>query len=399
MPSSYIIDPVGGVVFGNEVSPIASPADPAAFKTLLIDPPDGQSSFVERLSDGRDSNRIITQQEVDLLQKVMDEGPESWEVIKDDGKVSAHRYKNRSLFKGCLFGTLQAHLPNVSKELVAHAMMGLTEGCERGKWDHQVFGFKVYPAPGGNQAIYYKMAAPPFSTRDFICLHVLCRRKEGGGILTYMRSTVDALAPTSRDKVRARAYCIASEITDDPAGGTRFKTTTVLDPAIPFLPAWVINMFIPMEFAKWVDSLEKHCTSLMKAGVLPASVPSAAAFLPRLVASDPAAVLPVAASREDAQIEALTSPPAATISVAAGVEAPAGASVSVAAADAAADETLPAAAEAAAPEASDRPPTAAAMVIAGTTDEGLMPVADSLPPTVFADDVAPKTGWFCCASK
>lgn len=406
MPSSYIIDPAGGSLCGNKVSPIESPANPSAFKTLLTDPPDSHSSFVERLSDGRDSNRIITQHEVDLLQSVIDEGPSSWEVIKDDGRVSVHRYKNRSLFKGCLFGQLQVHLPNAPKELVAHSLCGVTEGCERSKWDHQVFDFKIFPAVGGNEVVYYKMAAPPFSARDFVCFQVLCRRKDGSGILAYMRSGIDALAPVSKDKVRARAYCIATEIRDDPAGGTRFKSTTVLDPAIPFIPAWIINIFVPAEFAKWADNLEKHCASLSKAGVLPASVPCAAAFLPEpcpppvLAEVTPAPAVTISAACEGSLHKESDTSAAALSSAAAPGPATADPTVAVAAkasaeeaANAAPSTNTTAIAKSALPSLSVLPATADF-----ASGSSTVPDAACTSSSVFADDVAPKTGWLCCAS-
>lgn len=397
---------------GNKISTIGPPANPAAFKTLLTDPPDDRSSFVQRLSDGRDSNRIITQQEIDLLQNVIDEGPSSWEEIKNDGKVSAHRYKNRDLFKGCLFGQLQAHLPDCSKELVAHSVVGITEGGERGKWDKQVFDFTVFPAPGGNEIVHYKMNAPPFSIRDFACFQVLCRHREGGGSLAYMRAAADALVPASKDKVRAHVYCIATEILDDPAGGTRFKTTTVLDPAIPFLPSWVINMFIPMEFAKWISGLERHCAHLKSKDVLPASVPSAALFLPPPAAASPEAACE--ASKDGPNREGVASAPALSLTAAAP------------AADAAVEEAAPAAA--------DPPVAAAASPTDGAVEDAVLPLVDPAPvptaesakdglnllstasdvahvergsaqnaswasPVDTADEVAPKTGWLCCASK
>jgi len=63
-------------------------------------------------------------------------------------------------------------------------------------------------------------------------------------------------------------------------------TVTTLDPAIPMIPAWVINSFVPSEIVKWAEALDRHCSKLEQSGIDPMSLPVAKEFKPLLLAAE-----------------------------------------------------------------------------------------------------------------
>eukprot|EP00443_Scrippsiella_acuminata_P127769 CAMPEP_0115750690 /NCGR_PEP_ID=MMETSP0272-20121206/94867_1 /TAXON_ID=71861 /ORGANISM="Scrippsiella trochoidea, Strain CCMP3099" /LENGTH=173 /DNA_ID=CAMNT_0003195839 /DNA_START=31 /DNA_END=549 /DNA_ORIENTATION=+ len=66
-------------------------------------------------------------------------------------------------------------------------------------------------------------------------------------------------------------------ISADPEGGTRFTTVAVVDPKIPFMPKWVINIFIPSEMRKFIVLLNENSHALKQAGI---KTPCASFFVP-----------------------------------------------------------------------------------------------------------------------
>lgn len=273
MSSPWVIDPSVGDLTGNSTSPVP-PDLRKAFQALSSRPPNEESPYVERLSTGQDFMRIITPHEISSLMELRNEGPESWELLKDYSNVTIHRYHNRSLFNGCIFIKIAGFLP-VPKELVALSIWN--HPGQRAKWDKQVFDFKFFPAPADNQVIHFKMAATPFSTRDFVSFSVFARHVDGNSLMFYMRAADNSLVPPGKE-VRGYVYCNAFEVSSDPSGGTRFCGLIVCEPSIPGVPKWFISWFVPNETRKWVRNLEINCQSLLKAGIDPASLPIAALF-------------------------------------------------------------------------------------------------------------------------
>mmetsp|Transcript_71523 Transcript_71523/g.155383 ORF Transcript_71523/g.155383 Transcript_71523/m.155383 type:complete len:399 (-) Transcript_71523:12-1208(-) len=272
MGRPFIIDTDGARTVGNTLEAIPSSRQ-GAFEKLRLEPyPEGR--YVDFLADESNASRIITDDEVAAIMALHREGDSVWEPVKDYGNLKVDRYHDRSLFSGCLFGRLTAHLPHATKEHVAHCVMNF---AERAKWDATVAGFDAWKGPAGNDVMRFRIHAPPFYDRDFVTLHVLALC-DGAGILTYQRFAMEELSPPSSKEVRGKFGCIATLIRDHPDGGVFFRSATVMDPKIPFLPKWLINTFIPMEFNKWIGVLSQRCAEMQKSGITAASLPCAKAF-------------------------------------------------------------------------------------------------------------------------
>jgi len=260
---SWYINPLGEKLLGNEVLPVPAGSE-KAFKALRSDTPTAARNFLESLTSGVDTQHVISPEELQHVLDLHSQGEEVWDLVKDfggDNQVLVHRYKDRSLFKGAMFGRLTAIFPSLSKEEVVYRVMN---NQARVAWDKQVCSFDLYPAPQGNSVLRYRMNAPPFSLRDMVVFQVLLCNDKDKRVMLYQRLADNSLYPPTRKEVRASIPVLATMISDLPTGGTFFRNICVVDPNLPIIPNWVINMFIPMEFKKWTEGLRRECAQ--KAG-------------------------------------------------------------------------------------------------------------------------------------
>eukprot|EP00747_Dinoflagellata_sp_TGD_P065261 gnl/TRDRNA2_/TRDRNA2_154285_c0_seq1.p1 gnl/TRDRNA2_/TRDRNA2_154285_c0~~gnl/TRDRNA2_/TRDRNA2_154285_c0_seq1.p1 ORF type:complete len:401 (+),score=76.27 gnl/TRDRNA2_/TRDRNA2_154285_c0_seq1:87-1289(+) len=304
MAGPWVIEPRGLAVFGNPISSPVPAACEQKLQALQTDGPDPSTNLVTRLDSGCDRQRVITPEEVCMLQRLLNQGEEVWELLKEfhGGRLQFHRHRNRKLFSGALFGRISAHLPRGSKEMVAHAVNNFEE---RAKWDKQVAGFRMQPVLRGNDVVHLRMHAPPFSDRDFVAFHMLARHTGGAGFLSYQRAADDSFVPPGNN-VRG-SFVNALVVTDHPSGGVKFVSTSVLDPNMRLIPAWLINVFIPSEVAKWIDTLEAHMDKLVAQGLKLSSLPcvTAGLFKPEIPAP---ALRSAGAAEDDAKIGGAAAP-------------------------------------------------------------------------------------------
>lgn len=278
----WYIDPEGNEHCGNVSEKVPDAVRPffeklaASTSSSAGQPVKG--SLIERLEAGEDACNVITPDEVKQVFELYEQGLDKWEPIKDFGKVQVLRWRDTSLFEGCLFGYLKAHYPEATKEEVAQSLLNLEE---RAVWDHQVAGFSVWPGPAGNDLLHCKFHASPLWDRDFVVFQTLVRHREGRGVLTYMRYADNSFAPSQGTEVRGRISIIGTLITDHPAGGAMQSTITVLDPKIPVIPQWIVNAFIPSQFQHWAGNLEANCKKLRQRRNQGAVFPCDKLFLPQ----------------------------------------------------------------------------------------------------------------------
>eukprot|EP00440_Ansanella_granifera_P008922 gb/GFBE01009668.1/.p1 GENE.gb/GFBE01009668.1/~~gb/GFBE01009668.1/.p1 ORF type:complete len:406 (+),score=81.46 gb/GFBE01009668.1/:1-1218(+) len=255
------VEPRGLLACGNPRA--AGPQVPSAEKLakLQTSASEGREAgkcFVERLSSRSDACRVITKSEVEELLELTGAGEEVWESIQADAQIQVRRHRDRSLFGGCVFVKLSAHIPDAQAAHVAHCFLNF---ADRAGWDKQMDGFNVLHNVAGNDLLYSVIHASPLADRDFLVFQMLFRHEHGRGLMFYSRSADDDLCPPTRN-IRARQYVSATEIMQNPGGGVTFTTTTAVDPQIPFLPKWIMNLLVPSEFRRWANAVEHRCKEL-----------------------------------------------------------------------------------------------------------------------------------------
>lgn len=232
-----------------------------------------EKSFVQRRSERQDACRVITKEEVEQLLEITNAGDDVWEQIQADEKIQIRRHRNRNLFGGAVFVKLEARLATVSSPAdVAHCFLNFED---RTTWDKQMDGFSILHNVAHNDMLYSVLHAPPLADRDFLVFHTLFTHERQKGLMFYSRSADNSFSP-SKGCVRATQYVSVTEIMEDPVGGVKVCTTTAVDPNIPFLPRWIMNLMVPSEFRKWVAAVDKRCGELARAGI---TVPCAHLFV------------------------------------------------------------------------------------------------------------------------
>lgn len=267
----------GGAAMGNPFSQVP----PANARQLLAccgtDPPPagtGTKELLDLLSSGSLESHAITKLELDLVLQLRDEEDGRWDLVKDAGNITVHRHKDRSLFQGCFFCKMKAHLPRSPKELTTHCSMNYED---RLLWDKQVVESRTCMGPAGNEAMYLVYRASPLRDRDFSVFQLTAFHEDGEATLIYQRYAQEALFPQTPRAVRGRIYINLSEVRSDGAGGSYFYTVTVVDPNVPLMPRWFTNLFIPGELRQWAANLEKRCDAMLALG-LPSELPCSKAF-------------------------------------------------------------------------------------------------------------------------
>lgn len=267
---SWTLVPDGLSACGNELqAPDGQPSD--ALERLRAAPAQQRGaapeSLAERLNACRDSMQVIAADEVEQLLDLLGQGEDTWETVQLSAQTQVKRHRDRSLFGGTVFVRLScAPIPHATLPVIAHCFCNYPY---RSGWDSQIFDFRLLHNMAGNDVFYYKLKAPPLYDRDFLCLQTIFRHDDGKKLMIYTRSVDASLGPSCNDAVRAWQYMLAVEIEEHEGGGASFTCTTAVDPKIPFMPKWVINMMVPMEFRKWVSAVDARCAELAAADFEP----------------------------------------------------------------------------------------------------------------------------------
>jgi len=208
----------------------------------------------------------IAEEEVALVDRMLAGESENWELVRDFGRTLIERYHDRNAFGGIYFGRFKHVIPSevcaAPLELVTDLILNFNE---RARWDVTAGSGRGFRLPNGSELLNFEIHAPPFGDRDSINFHAVARRKDGNGVMTYMRQADDAFLP-ARDKfVRARMVMCATEIVRTDRG-IEICITNAVDVCLPVLPYWLISFFIPGEMKKWFGNLEKQVTAKVQQG-------------------------------------------------------------------------------------------------------------------------------------